>query len=282
MHNHEQKGISGPLIVLFIIILGILYLVSNTDSFNSASEEDHANVSVPEFTNEINVLFIGNSLTSTNNLPKVIASIAQSKGKNIKYTKYLKAGARLSRHARDKKLSSVIREQRWDYVVLQEQSQFPAFDEWQLRNDMYPYVDNLIQKVRHASHETKIVFYVTMAHKNGDRMNRKVVPENATYLGMQNRIIRTYKYLAEQYDELLAPVGVVWREMRSKHPEIRLYTDDRHPTIAGTYLAACAFYSTFFTDQCQGGKIVSKLPQSEGILIQKISDSIMFSNKLTY
>jgi len=71
----------------------------------------------------IKVLFIGNSLTSANNLPNMVAEIAKSKGFNIIYNSHTLGGARLANHASNPKVYQKIKNDSWDFVVFQEQSQ---------------------------------------------------------------------------------------------------------------------------------------------------------------
>jgi len=43
------------------------------------------------------------------------------------------------------------------------------------------------------------------------------------------------------------PAGLAFAAARAKRPELELYQPDkRHPTLAGTYLAACVVYATLF------------------------------------
>jgi len=57
--------------------------------------------------------------------------------------------------------------------------------------------------------------------------------------------------LAEQYtltgnanDALVIPAGLAFAKAISKRPSLELYqSDKRHPTLAGTYLAACTAYA---------------------------------------
>lgn len=45
----------------------------------------------------------------------------------------------------------------------------------------------------------------------------------------------------------VAAVAAVWRYVRNNHPEIELYdADESHPSMAGSYLAACTFYNMLF------------------------------------
>jgi hypothetical protein len=60
--------------------------------------------------------------------------------------------------------------------------------------------------------------------------------------------------LAEQYtvagnanDALVIPAGLAFAKAIAKRPDIELYqTDKRHPSLAGTYLAACTVYATLY------------------------------------
>ena len=60
--------------------------------------------------------------------------------------------------------------------------------------------------------------------------------------------------LAEQYtlagnasDALVIPAGLAFARAIAKRPDIELYEiDKRHPSLAGTYLAACTVYATLY------------------------------------
>ena len=53
--------------------------------------------------------------------------------------------------------------------------------------------------------------------------------------------------MAETNDASVCPVGRVWHYLRDNHNEIELYMpDESHPTLAGSYAAACAFYTMLF------------------------------------
>jgi hypothetical protein len=72
----------------------------------------------------IRVLFIGNSLTYFNNLPKMLEVIAASQkaGPHIATEAVLKGGERLQGHWEAGNAVAAIRKGGWDYVVLQESS----------------------------------------------------------------------------------------------------------------------------------------------------------------
>jgi hypothetical protein len=73
--------------------------------------------------------------------------------------------------------------------------------------------------------------------------------------------------LAEQYtlagnanDVLVIPAGLAFAKAIAKRPDIELYqADKRHPSLAGTYLAACTVYATLFRKSSEGFKYTAGL-----------------------
>ncbi len=208
---------------------------------------------------KVHVLFVGNSLTHVNDLPGMIVELAASRHILVEYDMYAPGGYTLFQHASAPALRDKINKGIWDFVVLQEQSQRPAFmDQW-LEAQVFVHARKLGQMIKASNPQARVVFYVTMAKKNGDPMNAVNIPETGTYEGMQKRINAGYVRMAEQNHGLLAPVGFVWKNVRVNRPEVNIYADDTHPNLAGTYLAACTFYSVLFKDSPMG------LPHPKGI-----------------
>jgi hypothetical protein len=82
----------------------------------------------------LKVLFIGNSYTSVNDLPGMVAGLAEAAGggKN-EGDRHLVGGCTLEKHVKDQKAIDKIRAKKWDVVVLQEHSLQPIRD----RDSMY-------------------------------------------------------------------------------------------------------------------------------------------------
>lgn len=218
------------------------------------------------------VLFIGNSLTSMNDLPGMVALIANSHGDKLIYDSYTPGGKRLKDHAADPTVAQKIQSQPWDYVVLQEQSQYPAFREAQLARDVYPYAQQLTQMVRMAHAETQVVFYMGMAHRDGDEQNKSIYPELATYEETQNAVNRCYRTLAEQNSALVAPVGELWQALRRARPDINIYADKTHPSLVGTYLAASVFYRVLFNVLSENSWCPANVDKAQALYIQQMAD----------
>ncbi|MBP5328232.1 MAG: T9SS type A sorting domain-containing protein [Bacteroidales bacterium] len=226
---------SGIKLIQPTLILLAMSILCTTTSYTYAQEQ-------------LNVLFIGNSYTEVNNLPKMTADIAQSRGNNITWSSNTPGGCTFYQHCSNNSMT-LIRQGRWDVVVLQEQSQYPSFPQSQVENEVFPYAKRLVDSVYANNPCAEPMFYMTWGRKNGDQGNAPVFPVLGTYEGMDSMLCLRYTYMAESNDASLCPVGRVWHYLRDNNPDIELYqSDESHPSTAGTYAAACAFYTMFFGD----------------------------------
>ena len=109
----------------------------------------------------LNVLFIGNSYIASNNLPSLISSIATSMGDQINFETSIIGGATLQDHTNNQNTIDLITIGNWDYVVLQEQSQYPSFPLWQVEQDVFPYASTLSQLTHDNNECGDVLFFMT-------------------------------------------------------------------------------------------------------------------------
>ena len=76
------------------------------------------------------VLFLGNSYTASNNLPLIISNFAASVNDTLIYDFNTPGGYTLDQHYADTNSTNKIIAGGWDYVVMQEQSQLPSFEDY--------------------------------------------------------------------------------------------------------------------------------------------------------
>jgi hypothetical protein len=183
------------------------------------------------------VLFLGNSYTYVNDLPSTFANLARSGGQPVQVDMVANGGETLAEHATAVDDQVKITAHWWSYVVLQEQSQTPAFPGG--RDLMYPAARTLAGRIEAAG--AVPMFFMTWAHRDG-------LPEaGLDYESMQVEIDNAYYGIAKELSVPVAPVGFTWFIVRHDHPGIALWGDDgSHPDGAGTYLAACVFYASIF------------------------------------
>ncbi len=195
----------------------------------------------------VRALFIGNSYVATNNIPSIVSDLAASTGDELVYDAVAPGGTTFQTHSSSPATLALIAAGNWDYVILQEQSQRPAFPDEQVEMDVYPYARKLDSLVKHYNPCAKTMFYMTWGRKNGDAMNCAFYPSICTYEGMDSLLQLRYSNMADSNDALLAPVAAAWHSLRNTNPEIELYVaDESHPSYAGSYLAAATFYTMLF------------------------------------
>jgi len=194
------------------------------------------------------ILFIGNSYTYYNGgVDVMLKNIALAEGDTL-YTESLTVGgATFSSFCNNSETFSRIRSRAWDYVVLQEQSQLPSFPPSQVEAECYPYAKRLCDSIRANDSCTQILFFMTWGRENGDQSNCNAYPPLCTYDGMQQRLRESYVQMADDNNAIVVPVGLAWKYVRDNYPEINLYqSDESHPSVEGTYLAALTFRSILF------------------------------------
>jgi hypothetical protein len=174
------------------------------------------------------ILYIGNSYTSVNDLPNMIAELAKA-GKQPAFDiqRELIGGATLEKHFNEGKGPKKIAEKKWELVVLQENSMRPITDP----KAMMEYGKKLDAEIK--KQKSKTLLYLTWA--------RDGASEN------QSKITNAYRELAKEIGATIVPVGLAWEAALKDDPKCGLHAADKsHPTKKGTYLAACVFYGVLY------------------------------------
>lgn len=183
-------------------------------------------------TGPLHVLFIGNSYTYVNNLPSMLSALAASANSPLRIqTKMVAEPAATLQLLWEKGAAEeAIRERKWDFVILQEQSVLPIVEPGRMRNYARKF-DNVIKKSG-----SRTVLFLTWARRGKPEMQ----------LGLNN----AYLNVARELEAQIAPVGPAWQFALAAAPDTQLYMEDgSHPTPAGSYLAACVFFHVMTENQ---------------------------------
>lgn len=177
------------------------------------------------------VLFVGNSLTYTNDLPAMVRILAESAGESLAVAMVAYPDYNLEDHLGTGEAPFRIQHGEWDVVVLQQgPSSLPENR------------DNLRSTVK---------LYEPMIRAAGARPALYSVWPQSDRQADFARAIESYALAAEDVDGILFPVAEAWLEAWRISPGIALYAaDGLHPSAAGSYLAALVIY----------GKLTGKSP----------------------
>jgi hypothetical protein len=194
----------------------------------------------------LRILFIGNSYTYRNHMPRMFMKIAKANGKHLEVNWCVKGKTSFYRHSLREKVYRAIQWKKWDYVVLQGSSRDMLKDSVTYYKKTLPGLNKIVASIKQRNPKTKLVFFMTWAYKKG-------YPKYAfsnTHYKMIRQISAKYKTLASDYDALLTPVGLVFEKLYFKHQIVDLYKpDNSHPSKLGSYAAACSFYSVMFKER---------------------------------
>ena len=227
----------------------------------------------------LRALFIGNSYTYVNDLPQLISGLATASGDRLIYSSSTPGGYKFQQHLSDANTRALIAQGNWDYVILQEQSQLPSFSDGQVAAQVYPYARQLDSIIKVQNPCAKTVFYMTWGRKNGDASNCGVFPPVCTYTGMDSMLQLRYTIMADANKAVLCPVAKVWRSLRNSSPSLNLYDpDESHPSINGSFAAACSFYSILFKKNPALNSFNSTLSAADATIVKTAAKQIVFDS----
>lgn len=225
------------------------------------------------------VLFVGNSYTQVNNLPEEFMRVAQSQDKRVECQMQAFGGATFSSHCNNPSTIEAITQGGWDYIVLQGQSQEVAFPDNQFSWQVYPYAKTLDSLAKAYNPDVKVVFYMTWGYRYGDELNCQFYEPFCTFESMSERLRDNYVLMAEDFGSDVSPVGAAWLESFRRDSTVVLHSSDNsHPNINGTYLAACCFYEIIFAERLHEAYYPSSVSPSVATYLQDIADRTVYDN----
>ena len=249
------------------LVLLLLFLLLPGVSSAGELQPDHA------------VLFVGNSYTGSN-APNHLAESyrqltleGQPQLESLSIEALHPGGYTLMQHFQDAQGQSTLNDfltdndpaHLWNAVVLQDQSQLPAFPqtqvEWLASRDAAVGLAQMI-----ADRGATPLLLMTYGRRNGDPgPNSFRFPDFVTMNDLLTEGYEAYAaaIAAEGMEVVVVPAGVAWRKIYDdtlaagsdpQSPESlfsRLYTGDgSHPSALGTFLMACVSYLSLQSSSC--------------------------------
>jgi hypothetical protein len=194
------------------------------------------------FGKELNILFIGNSYTYRNHMPKLFEKIAHLNGKKVNVYTNTKGRTSFYGHSMRQKMFKAIAWKKWDLVVLQGSSRDMIKGEKTFKEKTIPGLEKILSSIKNNHRLTKVFFFMTWAYQKGFG--------KMSYDDMTLNVKKGYEGLSEKYNIPVVPVGLAWREIVQKYQKTKLYQpDEAHPSLKGSYLTASCFYVSIFKEK---------------------------------
>ncbi|GGM18834.1 hypothetical protein GCM10009425_32140 [Pseudomonas asuensis] len=181
----------------------------------------------------LRLLFIGNSYTYANSLTTILMGMASrahdrtSSFCTIEADSIAKPSYTLEQHWNSGAVQSKLKDNKYDYVVLQEHAARPLlqperFEEYALKfNDLI------------RAHHAKPILFETWA--------------NQSQPDKQPLLYKEYVSLARKMGAQLSPCGESWKSTFTSDSAAKLYiADGRHASFSGGYACAASFYTLLF------------------------------------
>ncbi|MEK6301466.1 MAG: hypothetical protein AABO41_12150 [Acidobacteriota bacterium] len=216
----------------------------------------------PTSTEALRVLFIGNSLTYSNDLPAIVEAFAKATGQRPLACKTVAfPDFSLEDHWNKRDALKAIMKGHWDYVVLQQGPS--ASNEGRAL---------LLEYSRRFAQETR---------KIGGRPALYMVWPSRSRMQDFKGVSESYRQAAEDIDGLVFPVGEAWLCAWKTDSAIALYSGDGlHPSTAGSYLAGLVIYEQLYNRSPlglpsklhlgSGGTL--ELPMDQAALLQRAAE----------
>ena len=204
----------------------------------------------------LDLVFLGNSYTSNNQLHVRVNNLLDAAGFDPEVQAFTSGGKTLAWHGEQAETEG----SEWydalrtphDFILLQDQSQVPGFPTttsyWQDSLQGAEIIDGLVD-----DNGGDTFFVMTWGYRFGDEGNSWRYPDYET---MQNHLQTGYLAYAENLSSeerpvFIAPVGLAFENIFNSLTNATedgtifsdLYASDgKHPSIQGTYLAACVIH----------------------------------------
>jgi hypothetical protein len=173
------------------------------------------------------ILFVGNSLTYYNDLPKLVAKIGKDNGVEIKPEMIAYPNYALEDHWNDGVIQTLIANKKYHFVVVQQGPSSQA-DGRAMLLDYGTRIKNIC-----TPHNTKLAFFM-------------VWPARSNFHTFDG-VIKNYTDAAAATNSLLCPVGRDWKEYFSSTGDYSYYGPDMfHPSQRGSENAASVIFKTLF------------------------------------
>ena len=126
----------------------------------------------------------------------------------------------------------------------------------QLKSTFHEYAKKHSDTIR--KHDARPVFFMSWAYKDKPEMTAQLA-EQYTIAGNAN-------------DALVIPAGLAFAKAVGRRPTLELYQPDkRHPSLAGTYLAASTTYAALYRKSPVGNKYLAGLDAATAQFLQGVA-----------
>lgn len=261
----KNKVILGQSVIsalLFFMIIACNTSDKNERASNNVGVTPDTTISNDTSVKDFEILFIGNSHSSLNNLPDIVGQLIET---GVPEKKANTANAPgwgfLSDRINDSVTQKTIDERAWTHIILQAQKYSTT--------GQYSYpttaAEEFIRRIK-TKNATPILFPEWPRRGNFEE-------------GMRVHLL--HLSIAATEPACVAPIGLAWDLAIARHSNIKLHAQDgNHSNLKGALLAAYVFYETITTQKANELPYIESINVSaeEQKILREIASEIVAAN----
>ena len=270
---YRKTYLNGLALILFLFASACTSLEENSSRLKSSpTDKQEKNQSIKtRLTNPspTRVLFLGNSYlyyndSLHNHVKRLVSDLNPEIGKTLKYKSATIGGSTLSHHDLDShlELGKLGLDEPFELVILQGGSSDALSEKSRSAFDIK--AKEFDQKIRAQGGETAL--YMVHAY---------VKPHKRYDPNMIRKVEDMYVETGRDINALVIPVGLAFERAYAKRPSIQLHKefDGTHPSLLGTYLAACVVYASLYKKNPVGSNYdyFGKINKQDAEFLQQIA-----------
>lgn len=232
---------------------------------SSITEEDSSSSSDSSGGNEnvdkpLRVLFFGNSLMFFNDMPSLFKNLAEKSGKEIYVDSVTRGSATISDFANSttdvgSQAYRKLQTQSWDYVIIEPSRRTTPYENTVFEAELA--AAKVMQRLA-TNAGAEILLYCVWGNNDGTLTEYNATNPIAMVKGKvhydysRKDHVAFLRTVSERISQALGGVGIIdagyaFENSIAEYPSINLYdTDERHPSLEGSYLAAATVYATIY------------------------------------
>ena len=184
-------------------------------------------LSIISTANAQKILFVGNSLTYSNDLPKILEEVSENFGKTITTKSLCFPNYAIIDHLNEGKLHNILSSEKFDYLVVQQGPSSQSEGKKMLIEDGRK-LKKLCDK-----YNIKMVYFMVWTSKE--------------WYHIIDLVIENHEVAAKKNNAMLFPVAQVWKKYNTHKNIDSLYSfDGFHPSKTGSFLSALVMFHKLF------------------------------------
>ena len=258
------------------------------DPTEMSSNSETASSTIPE-DRELRVLFLGNSLVYYNDMPLIFRDLAKAAGKKIVVDSVTVGSATMNQLASPatdigKQARAKLTGAHWDFVIIEPSRRITPY-ETTIRDAEHKAAQELQALASAAGAE---VLLYSVWGNNDNNINTYQMTGDTTSKTIASKPISHQEHTAIMHEANLAvssvlggartvEAGYAFENFIAADNSVNLYyTDNRHPSAAGSYLVACMFYGTIYGERTADLTFTNGLDAALAAKLRSFADKTLF------